>query len=90
MKNTLKIAIPKPIENAYTEVKASRDVLVHNAGVINDLYLDKAGKLARGETGEALSLNDKYFDEAYLVLKEVVIVVHNLFLERYGDVDPNR
>ncbi len=36
---------------------ATRDLVVHNSGVTNELYLQKAGKKARGALGARLTVD---------------------------------
>ena len=38
--------------DALAEIKAARDILEHNAGVVNEIYRRKAGKRARYEVGD--------------------------------------
>ena len=49
----------------YIELKASRDVLIHNRGVANEIYLRKAGTHARVKSGHFLPVDIPYFLEAY-------------------------
>jgi len=55
----------------YFELKATRDLIVHNSGVINDVYLGKAGDKARGELGETVRVDAKYFNHALATLKRL-------------------
>ena len=49
----------------YIEMKATRDVFVHNDGVANEIYVRKAGSHARVRSGVALPINQVYFLECY-------------------------
>ncbi len=51
--------------HAYIEMKATRDILIHNFGVANDTYISKAGTHARVRTGQELPVSQVYFLEAY-------------------------
>lgn len=42
------------------EAKASRDVIVHNAGIANKVYLQKAGRLARFRLGQTVEITGPY------------------------------
>ena len=45
------------------EIKASRDIIVHNNYIVNDVYLRKSGKCARFKLGGKLNVNEKeYFN----------------------------
>lgn len=48
LKAILDFQIPADILNRYVEIKATRDLHVHGSGLINDIYLKKAGPLSRG------------------------------------------
>lgn len=50
-----------PAFHRYIEVKATRDIYIHNRGVTNDVYVDKAGSHARVKIGETLPIDNNYF-----------------------------
>lgn len=54
------------------EIKASRDILVHNNGVVNAIYIGKAGKCARYHNGEKLEIPEQYHRESWETIKKVV------------------
>ena len=49
----------------YIEVKATRDIYIHNRGVANEIYIRKSGTHARVKEGMALPVNTQYFLESY-------------------------
>jgi len=55
----------------YLEMKATRDLLVHNGGVVNSTYLAKAGLHARGKMGKKLVVDSTYFDQGVAALKRM-------------------
>jgi hypothetical protein len=55
----------------FVEIKAARDLIIHNRGVINEIYLEKAGGLARGAVGDVVEINHQYFKHAIAQLKRV-------------------
>lgn len=55
-----------------TEIKASRDVLVHNNGIANSTYLAKAGHRARHADGEKMELPEHYHRSSWEIIKKVV------------------
>jgi hypothetical protein len=59
------------------EVKASRDVLVHNKGIANTTYESKAGSLARFREGEKLDIPEDYHRETWVLIRKVVADVSN-------------
>lgn len=54
---------------AFVEIKASRDIIIHNSGLINKLYVEKAGDKSRGDAGEELVIDDAYFRHVIVTLK---------------------
>ncbi len=54
-----------PAFHKYVELKATRDIHVHNRGVVNNTYLEKAGSHARAARGAFLPVHIPYFLESY-------------------------
>lgn len=54
------------------EIKASRDILVHNKGIVNATYLSKAGGRARFRAGEELDLPESYHRASWELIRKVV------------------
>ncbi len=54
-----------PAFHKYVEIKATRDILIHNRGIANDTYLRKAGSHARTKAGHVLPVDIPYFLESY-------------------------
>lgn len=72
----VKLGVPSdPQVDAFAELKATRDVFVHNRGIANDLYLRKSGTLARATEGQPLDLPDQYVHDAWLVCHQLVVDV---------------
>ena len=68
-----KLGCPTPDEiERIAEVKASRDILVHNRSVANAAYIDKAGRLARCKDGQTLDIPEQYHRESWELLRKVV------------------
>ena len=64
-----------PVFHHYIELKATRDIHIHNKGTANEIYLNKAGVLARVKSGYYLPVTIQYFLEMYeqcLQLTEVL------------------
>jgi hypothetical protein len=59
----------------YLELKATRDLLVHNARQVNEIYLEKAGAKARGQLGDAIPVDSAYFDAALATMKRLSGIV---------------
>ena len=54
------------------EMKAGRDLLIHNSGIVNKTYLDKAGTKARFAVGDKLVIDRRYFEGCWRLAKKVV------------------
>lgn len=54
------------------EIKASRDVLVHNNGIANSIYVAKSMGRARFADGDALEIPEHYHRESWELMKQVV------------------
>ncbi|OFW39986.1 MAG: hypothetical protein A3J28_00175 [Acidobacteria bacterium RIFCSPLOWO2_12_FULL_60_22] len=54
-----------PAFHKYMEIKASRDIFIHNRGIANDIYVRKAGSHVRAKAGWALPADTQYFLESY-------------------------
>ncbi len=58
--------------DTLAEIKAARDILEHNAGVVNEIYLRKAGKKTRYGVGDHVEIEDIYHLESWRLIKKVV------------------
>lgn len=54
------------------EIKASRDILVHNKGITNATYLSKAGNQARYQEGEKMEIPEQYHRESWEIIRKVI------------------
>ncbi len=54
-----------PSFHKYIEIKATRDIYLHNQGIANDIYIRKAYSHSRVKSGEDLPIYLKYFLESY-------------------------
>jgi hypothetical protein len=54
------------------EMKAARDLIIHNSGIVNAIYLDKAGTKARYALGETAVIDRAYFDDCWALAKRLV------------------
>lgn len=66
-----------PAYHKYMEIKASRDIFVHNRGVANETYCRKAATHARVASGASLPADIQYFLESFEVCLQL-----NEWLER--------
>jgi hypothetical protein len=57
--------LKKPVFLDYIELKATRDIHIHNQGIANEIYLSKAGSKARVKSGQELPVDIIYFLKSY-------------------------
>ncbi len=73
LKRTVRISSPSDDDiESIAELKATRDIIEHNDGVVNATYFRKAGKKARNVVGIYLDLDDNYFLECWRLVIRVV------------------
>lgn len=66
------VKLPDDTVASWIEIKATRDIIVHNSGVANATYLRKADSKARAKDGEELPMDEKYFGAALADMKSFV------------------
>jgi hypothetical protein len=54
------------------EIKASRDILIHNRGIVNETYLQKGAGRARYKLGQRLEISEPYLRETWILIGDVV------------------
>jgi len=47
-------------------------LIIHNSGIVNKTYLDKAGTKARYAAGDKVVIDRPYFDECWALAKKLV------------------
>ena len=65
------------------EIKASRDVLVHNKGIVNATYLSKAGHRARFKDGDRLEISEHYHRASWETIRKVVRDLSDAALNKF-------
>lgn len=61
-KKVISIDLEPNLVEDIIEIKASRDLIVHGTGQINEIYVKKAAAKARGNIGDELIIDSEYFD----------------------------
>lgn len=84
--NITSSAIPDEMSGKFAEVKATRDVLVHNRGIANELYSRKSGDYARVQPGEAIPIDQRYLQHAVGTSRKLVGNVAQGIQYKFGDV----
>lgn len=80
----LSIDFDPDVVKDFIEVKASRDIIIHNNGRINKLYVEKAGGRRRGEPGDELAIDRAYFRHVVVTIKKLSGSVQSKSEEVYG------
>jgi len=65
------VGFSKEEKATYIEIKATRDLIVHGSGKVNDMYVTKAGKKARGSLDDFVSVDEQYFSSSIAMLKRL-------------------
>lgn len=68
----------------YYEISATRDLLVHNSCVVNQLYLEKAGSKRRGALGDRLPVDRAYYYDALAKMKKVSGAIKRDVEKKFG------
>jgi hypothetical protein len=69
----VKLGCPTTDEiESIAEMKASRDILVHNKGIVNQVYVRKAGNRSRYAVGENLEIPPRYHGQCWETMSKVV------------------
>jgi hypothetical protein len=73
LNKSVKLGCPTEDEtDSLAEVKATRDILEHNGGVVNDIYVRKAGRKTRYSVGDHAEIDDIYHLASWQLIKKVV------------------
>lgn len=84
LKNALGVEIPEEIIKQYIEIKATRDLLTHSQGFLNEVYLSKSGDLARATNlKQRIPLSPDYFSESIGLMKKLVTDTYKEFSKVY-------
>jgi hypothetical protein len=68
----LGIKIDDTIWKKWIEIKARRDLWIHNAGIVNQIYLDKSKDAALCSIGQEATITLQYFQETVALTKRMI------------------
>lgn len=74
--------------HGLAEAKATRDLLVHNKGIVNRVYLRKAGIKARAAEGAQIPLDNKYSTAIWDLIAVVVAHIGDVLDAKVGGRAP--
>jgi hypothetical protein len=69
----------------YYEISATRDLVVHNSRVANELYQSKSGGKARAALGEQVVIDSRYFEHCISSMKRVSGALKRDIEKKYGN-----
>lgn len=78
----LKIKVEDDFWDNWIEYKATRDVIVHNRGVVNSIYIKKAGAKARYKENETIYITDEELEDVIKTLKKFANEIC-VFIKKY-------
>lgn len=84
IEKVMKVDSSDPVFKEYFEVKATRDLLVHNSRTVNDAYLEKAGKLAREKKGKKILVDESYFNYCVVKFKRASFIIKRDCKKTFG------
>lgn len=76
--------IPETLSDTLIELKASRDLIVHNESIINEIYLSKSKKVARGKIGERIDCSGGYFQQSWVHILNALKVTNDEIASKYA------
>ena len=68
----LGIKVEDDIWGKWIEIKARRDLWVHNAGVVNQVYIDKVKEYKLCDFGDEAIIDEQYFSDCVVILKTMI------------------
>ena len=68
----LGVKIDEHYWDEWFEIKATRDIIVHNAGVINEVYMEKSKANAKWKLGDTINIDENLFGETVANLKSII------------------
>jgi hypothetical protein len=82
LEKVLGVSLDDQLKLSWREIKATRDILVHNSGIVNSVYLAKTETAARGTMGENLIVDKLYFEQSAVIMKTLIGRIVSLFQAR--------
>ena len=66
------VVLDDELKDKWIENKATRDLIVHNSGLINKLYIKKSGNSARGKEGDRIVVDKQYLEASMANMKSLI------------------
>ena len=84
LQKILSIKLDDEVVRDFIEIKATRDLIVHNRREVNQIYLDKAGDRARAGLGNILVIDRNYFRRVIVTAKRLSGSIQSKIENKYG------
>lgn len=72
LKSALDIEPDEDLWGKWMEIKARRDLIVHNNGIVNQIYLNKASSFSLCSLGDEALIDENYFKMVISSLKSLI------------------
>lgn len=82
-RKALSIDISDDKWNIWYEIKATRDIIVHNLGIINETYIEKAGVSSRGNLGDTVRVDTSYFLSSIKFMKKIISTCNAIIKDEF-------
>ncbi|MFQ2147348.1 hypothetical protein ACK33U_01865 [Aeromonas jandaei] len=76
--------LPEDMMSKIAEAKASRDILVHNNGIVNHIYIHKSGNASRFSIGEKIDISGHYTRDVWVLLSESLLHIVDALILKYS------
>lgn len=68
----LGIKVDDDVWGKWIEIKARRDLWIHNAGIVNQIYIDKTREYKLCDFGDEAIIDEQYFSDCVAILKTMI------------------
>ena len=75
IQNVTGVTINEEALQRYYEIKATRNLIVHRRGIIDQIYINAAGKYHRGKLEEKIKVDYNYLSDTTEILNELFLHV---------------
>ena len=84
LSDTIQINLNNDLILTYIEIKATRDLVIHNKGKVNAIYIQKAGTKARvTDTKQNIPFSGDYYIKSFSVFKKIVRSTYEIASKEY-------
>jgi|SRR5208337_242479 len=85
LETVMSFAIPENLMKQFAEIKATRDVYVHDDGKVNETYLSKSEEAARATLGSKLIVDAQYLSASVSCMKDIFSAILKGMLVKHGE-----